>query len=366
MSVDLRYGPLTEADSLRQELQSIPRILLVRLRSLGDSILTLPLIEALHRWRPDLKLSLLIESPFAAVFQHHPAVAETLILRSGKPEPSEGWSRLRGIYEVRKKRYTAVLNLHGGTTSMLFTLASGATLRMGQASHRASWIYTRRIPSSAAIWKRSALHTVEHQLTIMRWLDLPIDSASSTLYIGEAARTRIQNRLTSAGISGFILIQPTATLRTKQWEPVKFAQLGDWLFSRYRCPIIYTSALHEESVLREISRTAKSGHTYWSDLPLGELFALIEKCRFFVGCDSGPTHAAAALKKRIVVVWGSSSFQAWHPWETRFEAVRSNLPCIPCPGYKCEAFGEPRCIQDISVSRVEDACEKIGDSSMLS
>jgi heptosyltransferase-2 len=79
----------------------------------------------------------------------------------------------------------------------------------------------------------------------------------------------------------------------------------------------------------------------------------------FVGCDSGPTHAAAALKKPMVVVWGSSNFQAWHPWGTDFEAVRSELPCIPCPGYECEEYGKPRCILDIPVAKVAEACERV-------
>jgi ADP-heptose:LPS heptosyltransferase len=117
--------------------------------------------------------------------------------------------------------------------------------------------------------------------------------------------------------------------------------------------------------LKEIAQSAREQHTYWSDLPLADLFALIERCRFFVGCDSGPTHAAAALQKPIVVVWGSSNFQAWHPWGTTFEVVRSNLPCMPCPGYSCEAFGEPKCIRDIPVERVAAACKKIGDAPLL-
>jgi ADP-heptose:LPS heptosyltransferase len=355
--------PIPEVESVRQELQRISHILLVRLRSLGDALLTLPLIEALHQWRPTLKLSILIEAPYAPVFQHHPAIDETLILKSGKY--CEGWSRLHTIFELRKRHYPAVLNLHGGTTSMLFTWASGAPLRLGQASHRASWMYTQQIPSSAAIWKRQPLHTVEHQLSFMRWLDLPIAPTSSGLYVDESARTHIKDRLAAAGISEFILVQPTATLRTKQWEPAKFAQLGDWLAAMYRLPVVYTSALHEKFILKEIAQSAREQHTYWSDLPLADLFALIERCRFFVGCDSGPTHAAAALQKPIVVVWGSSNFQAWHPWGTTFEVVRSDLPCMPCPGYSCEAFGEPKCIRDIPVERVAAACKKIGDAPLL-
>lgn len=344
---------------LYQELQQIPSILLVRLRSLGDAILTLPLIEALNRWRPDLKQSVLIEDPYAPVFLHHPAVAETLILKTRKGSGSDGWTRLQSVFELRRRHYPAVLNLHGGTTSMALSLACGARLRIGQVSHRGSWLYNRKIPSPAEIWGRQALHTVENQLSPIRWLGLPIPSEPATLHLEEAARVGIARRLADAGISEYILIQPTATLPTKQWRPANFAQLGDWLFTRYKLPVIYTAAPHEAPFLQEIFKAAEAKHIYWSDLSLTDLFALIERCRLFIGCDSGPTHAAAALRKPIVVVWGSSNFEAWHPWKTEHEAVRSDLPCIPCPGYTCEKFGEPKCILDIPVSRVTEACTKI-------
>jgi heptosyltransferase III len=350
---------IPENVELRRELQQVSRILLIRLRSLGDAILTLPLIEALNQWRPELKQSILIEAPFAPVFLHHPAVAETLILQSRKSTEPGGWTRLRSVIELRKRHYPAVLNLHGGTTSLMLAITSGARLRIGQVNYRSAWLYNRRIPTSADIWQRKSLHTVENQLGPVRWLGIPIPTKPPTLYLEEHARTRIHGRLAEAGIPEFLLIQPTATLPTKQWPAGNFAQLADRLSGKYGLPVIFTSGPHETAVLDEIRKTASGRHTYWSDLPLMDLFALIERCRLFIGCDSGPTHAAAALKKPVAVVWGSSNFQAWHPWRTDFEAVRSELPCIPCPGYRCEQFGEPRCILEIPVSRFVDACSRI-------
>ncbi len=335
-------------------------MLLVRLRSLGDAILTLPLIEALHGWRPDLKLDILIEEPYAPVFKNHPAINEILIVGARPLLGSSGWTRFRAAVEIRKRGYPAVLNLHGGTTSLLFTAASGAGLRFGQASHRGSWLYNAQIPSSASIWRRQSLHTAEHQLTVLHWLELPIPSECvGSLYVGNEARDRIRNRLAAVGISTYFLIQPTATLATKQWKPGNYAQLGDVLSRKHGIPVIYTAAPHEICVLQEVRKESREHHVYWSDLPLMDLFALIEGCRLFVGNDSGPMHAAAALKKPIVVVWGSSDFQAWHPWGTRYEAILSELPCMPCPGYTCKAFGEPKCILDITITRVADACERI-------
>ncbi len=341
-------------------MQQISRLLLIRLRSLGDSILTLPLIEAIHSWRPELELDVLIEAPHAPVFVHHPAIHGILTLRPRPRTAAPGLTRLGAAIEIRRRHYPAVLNLHGGTTSMLFTIASGAKLRLGQECHRGSWLYNAPIPSSADVWGRQSLHTAEHQLTLMRWLELPIPSEpAGSLYVGDAARDRIRNRLAQMGISKYFLIQPAATLATKQWKPGNYAQLGDQLFRKHALPVIYAVAPHEAAILQEVQEAAKERHTYLSDLPLLDLFALIEGCRIFIGNDSGPTHAASALRKPVVVIWGSSDFQVWHPWGTQYKAVRSELPCMPCPGYTCKAFGEPKCILDITVSSVADACEQI-------
>ena len=348
--------------SVRAKLSQAHRILLIRLRSLGDCILTLPLIEALHEWRPELQLDILVEFPFSAVFSSHPAVHETLIIKPRDLPAKSGWSKSRALLELRRRRYSVALNLHGGTTSLLFSLTSGARLRIGRESYRNSWAYNAVIPPSARVWKREAFHTAEHQLTLLRWLEIPIpDKPGSTLYLDNSARERLRERLVRLGIPrhGFLLVHPTATLFTKQWPPAHFAQLGDRLHKQYGLPVIFTSASNEAQVLLDIGKCAGEKHYYWSDLALDELFALIEGCRLFVGNDSGPTHAAAALRKPVVVIWGSSNLNAWHPWETDYEVIASDLPCMPCAGYTCEAFGKPKCILEIPVESVLQACHRI-------
>lgn len=354
------------SDALRNRLEKTSRILLIRLRSLGDAILTLPLIEALNRWRPELKQSILIEAPFAPVFRNHPAIDEVLTLRTRRGNESHAWTRSRAVVEIAKRRFPAVFNLHGGSTSMAFTAFSGAPIRIGQQYHRGSWLYSDGIPSSTEVWGMSTIHTVEHQMTLLRWLGIPIGIQSARLHLEDGARARIRERLGQNGTEDYVVIQPTATLATKQWPPARFAQLGDWLAARVGLPVIYTAAPHEASVLNEVRRSAAHPHVYRSDLDLDELFALIENSRLFVGNDSGPMHAAAMLGRPVVVVWGSSNFKAWRPWSTDYEAVGSDLACIPCPGYACRVYGEPRCILDIPVSRAAEACERLLARTIIS
>jgi ADP-heptose:LPS heptosyltransferase len=324
--------------------------------------LTLPLLQALHEWRPELSTEVLIESPFASVFLHHPAVTETLVLKSKAAPSGAGWSRSAALLEIRRRYYPAVMNLHGGTTSLMFTVMSGAPIRIGQEGFRASRWYNRRIPRSSVVWRREGLHTVEHQLSLMTWLGLPLPAnPRPTLHVNPEARERVRQRLVSVGIQpdSFLLIQPAATLFTKQWPERNFAELADRLRTQYGLAVVFTAGSWETGVLRQIEEDTRHKHHYWSDLELENLFALIEACRIYIGNDSGPTHAAAALSKPVVAVWGSSDYRVWRPWGTDFESIRSDLPCMPCPGYSCAAFGQPRCILDISVERVFEACARV-------
>ena len=245
---------------------------------------------------------------------------------------------------------------------MLMTLASGARLRIGQENYRNPWAYNFHIPLSSTVWNRKDLHTVEHQLSLFRWLGLALpEELRGALHIDPRVRERVEQRLRQCGVDPprYLLIQPTATLFTKQWPEASFARLADLLSELSGLPVVLTVASHEAKTLALIKERAKKEHHYWSDLRVEELFALIEGCSLFVGNDSGPTHAAAALKKPIVVVWGSSNFVAWHPWGAEHEVIRSSLPCMPCAGYTCHAFGNPKCILDISVERVFLACQKL-------
>jgi heptosyltransferase-3 len=178
--------------------------------------------------------------------------------------------------------------------------------------------------------------------------------------VGEAARASVRERLRAAGLEkgGYIHMHPAATLPTKQWPEENFAALADALVAEFGIPAVFTAGPEEAQILVNAGRCARHRYCYWSDLGLEELFALIESCRLFVGNDSGPTHAAAALGRPIVVVWGSSNPVAWRPWSDTYELVGSSLPCIPCPGYRCSFYDRPRCILDIPIDRVLDACRR--------
>src|SRR3954468_6210507 len=108
--------------SLLDRLPPGSRIDLIRLRSLGDCVLTTPAIALLKAHRPDLEIAVVVEDRFRGVFEDNPDIAALL-----PPEPFSNWHpRL-------------ALNLHGGTRSMWLTIASRAKFRAGFAHHAYSF-----------------------------------------------------------------------------------------------------------------------------------------------------------------------------------------------------------------------------------
>ncbi|HUS05202.1 MAG TPA: hypothetical protein VMZ52_02830, partial [Bryobacteraceae bacterium] len=124
------------------------RIAIIRLRSLGDCVLTTPALEILKQYRPDLEIGVAVEDRFAPLFAGNPSVDHIL-------QPT--------VRSMARFRPELCLNLHGGTRSIVLMTASGARLRAGFAHYRASGMYNVRIPTAQQILRvERKVHTAEH------------------------------------------------------------------------------------------------------------------------------------------------------------------------------------------------------------
>src|SRR5215831_8411693 len=149
------------------------KILFIRLRSMGDTVLSTPLFAAMREWRPDLQLSVLMEEPNQEVLMHNPDIKSIFLLPStGRRGLSLQAARVSNLARIRAQQFTCCINLHGGTTSAWFTWLSGARHRVGLSSFRNSFCYNVRVdlPTRPLDAKR---HTVEYQMEWLHTLGLP-------------------------------------------------------------------------------------------------------------------------------------------------------------------------------------------------
>jgi predicted lipopolysaccharide heptosyltransferase III len=345
----------------RWDWSSVRRVLVVRLRSIGDTVLTTPALFALRRFLPNTQIDILLEDWVAPALAGSDLVDRVIaIARDSKTD------RARIARELRTSRYDVVYNLHGGTTATLLTRATGAKHRVGFQHYQYARLHNHVAPSSLKIWQRPSLHSVEQQLALIGWTGIPVtDRPPSRLVVTEASLLSLSEKLRAADFEGFsegksfVVIHPTAAFDTKQWASEKFARVAEELAARGLTPIAIVSP-QEAQVVESLSNQSSARVIALSDLSLPEVTALASRARLFVGNDSGIAHIAAAAGAPCLVIFGSSNVLHWRPWTTQpNEVVREEMPCQPCHGYFCAEFEKPECILRVPVERVIGAIDRI-------
>jgi ADP-heptose:LPS heptosyltransferase len=260
------------------------RIAVVRLRSLGDCVLTTPALALLKRWRKDLDIGVVVEDRFADVFEHNPAVSAILA-------PSYG--------ALIQWRPWLCLNLHGAARSMLITAASCASFRAGFAHHRGAFIYNVKIPRAQQILGvERTVHTAEHLASAMFFMGVPQGEIPRAQLFAEAPRTG----------RPYAVVHATAAAAYKTWRAEGYLAVAEHLRRARNLEPVFIGSADDDLEPFKSYRLIRGA-------PLREVKSLLAGAAMFVGNDSGPAHMAAALGVPVVVLYGRLEHcTIWSPW----------------------------------------------------
>lgn len=349
----------------RWDWRRVERVLVVRLRSIGDTVLATPSLHALRRFLPQARIDILLESWVAPVLDGFKEIDNVITVERGSTR-----SRARVARELRETRYDVAFNLHGGTTATLLVRASGAKHRVGYHNYQYSRLHNHLAPSPLELWGQEKTHSVEQQLALLGWTGVPVsDRPRTRLSVTPEADASIRSRLRAAGLddaaAAFALVHPAAAFESKQWAVHNFARVAEDLSAR-GLSIVAIAAPDESSIVADLVKNCSARIRALTDLSLPEVTALASRARLFVGNDSGIAHIAAAVGAPSVVIFGSSNVAHWRPWASATapaEVMREEMPCAPCPGYTCAEFDAPECIRRVSVERVTAAIGRVMENS---
>lgn len=337
-----------DASSLLPSLPEGARVLIVRLRSLGDVVLLTPALSALHAWRPDLRLCVLVEPFCAPLLEGNPAVAEIVRMKSF----------FATARDLHARYFPVVYNQHAGPTSALLVASIGVPQRVCWTRRQFSFVYNVLIPDPG-----DRIHTVEHRMEQFYATGLPRGPIPpARLYPQLDAKAGIAEQLAARGVAPgkpYAVLHPGAKYFTKRWAIDQFIAIARWLREKNGIEPVFNLGLGEAEIATEVCRQCESDFVLLDSLDLRQLIALIAGCRIFIGNDSGPTHIATALGRPVVAIFGSSSSVHWRPWQTEHRVVQNDFPCNPCRGDRCYAFAEPRCILSVTLEQTRDACESL-------
>ncbi len=342
-----------EAAAILPELPRGAEVLLIRLRSLGDLVLETPAIRALHDWRPDLRISVLAEKRFAAVFEGNPGVVEVI-----HPQ-----SFLATTSDLRRRRFPVVFNQHGGPTSALITGGSGAGSRVGWKGYQYSFLYNVKVPDAREFYAREAVHTAEHRISQLFYTGLPRRILpASELYPQPDAARAVTAALTSLGIepgADYAVLQPGARTAGMRWPLSKFAAVARWLWKTQGIASVVNLAARDEEMATVAKREFEGLAVIPRTMDVRELIALTAGARLFVGNDSGPAHIASALDRPCVVIFSETDPEQWGPRNARGKVVAAGATFAHPRGDKAVMTRQERPVAAIPLGEVQEACEEV-------
>ena len=350
-------------------------VLLIRLRLIGDVVLSTPVIRALRRAFPDARLTYLVERDAAAVVQHNPHLDELLVV-----ERRRGAARLlddvRLAWQLRRRRFDVVIDMHGGPRSSWLTLATGAPQRIGYDMPGRTWMYTRAVPRARELRPR---HSVLNQWDLLSavegWGNASPDPARDAVEmpIDPAADRRMAERLAAAGVlpsHELVLLHVSANNPFRRWPEPAFTELIAALAAASpNRRLVLSSGPSDRAAAGRIAEGARAQLgtdraarvVEFGEFDLPELRALIGRSRLFIGGDTGPLHIAATTATPVVAVYGPTLPARSTPWRdpsVMTESVEvAGLPCRPCDQRVC-APGDYRCLTTLKPQDVLAAAER--------
>jgi ADP-heptose:LPS heptosyltransferase len=350
-------------------------ILLIRLRLIGDVVFTTPAIAAIRDAFPTARLTYLVERSAASIVRGNPHLDEVMVVehRRGTKRVADD---LALAWRLRRRRFDAVVDFHGGPRASLLTWLSGAPVKIGYRVAGRAWMYSHVAGRPRDLRPR---HSVENQWDLLHLLDPAFAPAADPrrhpveMRLDQVARREIDARLVASGVGGddeLNVVHVSAGNPFRRWPAESFVSLLVSLSAAAaNRRIILSSGPSDAGAAERIGDAARSriGPTgarsilTFGDTTIDELRALLERAALFVGGDTGPLHIAATTRTPIVALFGPTLAVRSAPWRDPALVVESiepePLPCRPCNQRRCVP-GDFRCLTSLAPEIVAAAAER--------
>ena len=348
------------------DLHSVKKILVIKLRQLGDVLLTGPVFSALRSHMPQAQIDAYVYSEAIPLLDGHPAINACIGYDRKWKESGIFGKFLHEIALLRRIRaagYDLVINLTEGDRGAIAAKASGAPIRVGFDPGGSGLKGKKKLYTHVVKNCPSLRHTVERNLDTVRRIGIfPLpEERDLFLHVPEAELKKMRE---VAG-NGFILIHPTSRWRFKCWPVEKMRELAKILSERGHS-LVFTSGsdTEERKMIAEITEGIPS-LDLGGQVTLKELAALIQLSSQLICVDSLPLHIASALKKPVIALFGPSSDITWGPWRNpSAQVVTQNFSCRPCYQDGCGGSKRSDCLTTLPVEMVLRALERSLDATL--
>jgi heptosyltransferase-2 len=323
------------------------RVLIVRFSSIGDVVLTTPLVRALRRRHPDAELLYVTKRALAPLVSDNPHLDRVVALEAHEPVHHLA-ARLRALAP------THGLDLHGSLRS----IALRALVPGRWAGYRKRKMARTVLIATKLDLYRDAVPVAERYFEAARRLDVRPDGGPPEFHLGSGARERVGAWMAARGLTGppLVALAPGAAHATKRWPARHWIDLAARLRAAGLEPVV-VGGPGDRGVAQQLPAPSAAG-----ELSLQETGALLARARVVVSGDTGVMHMATGVGTPVVALFGPTVARfGFQPYRARATVLERDLACRPCSAMgsaRCP-LGHHRCLDEIAAAEVGAAVERL-------
>ena len=308
---------------IESQRSSIKKILVIKVRGLGDAVLATPVLKNLKTLMPNVSISILTFNFCKGLFENNPNVDEVYGL-PGDPSSDELGKITRTLND---QNFDLIINLHARNLSSKLAKNIKARWRIGRSYFLREKFTDVMIGSDHALDKTS----IEKDLDCLRAIGLDPVEREPELFITEKEEQWAIQKLEELKVDSsrkLIMIHPACSQTHKNWGMEHFVQLSRHLISDYGYQVMGIFSLQEQSVANSLQEQVDDVLIYVG--PLRPSMALIQRADLMVDNCSGPAHVSAALQVPTLVLMGvdfKNTYRDENIYENKHFILFREVPC---------------------------------------
>lgn len=324
-------------------LEKFKKILIIRYRFVGDTVLSIPFIKNARENFPDAQIDVLVSPNSGELLEGNPDINNVLYLDTAKKhkyEKTNNTTNTSKTYKsfffcataLRKEKYDLVFVLKRSFSSALLSFLSGAKTRIGFGTEFRSFLLT------CPVKYKGNIHESENFLNCLTPLKIKARKYYPEIYPDEREKNKANGFVVRLDkFKPKVLIHASSAHSYKMWPLRYFAQVMDKLFTDHEAQFVFTGAKSDKHIYEKILSFSKKRSRFkilnlCGLTTIKECFAIYKGLDLAICVDSGNAHLAAAADIPTHVLFGPTRKEKWLPLGKKVFPIslEQPLPCQPC------------------------------------
>ena len=337
------------------------KVLIIKLRYIGDTLTLIPLVRAIKGHRPEAHVSVMIYKGTEGILAYQREIDEIILLDRGEIKKTSLLKRIRYNLQtwirVYNKKFDWVIDLTSSDRTSLISLFSRAPLRIGAPLNNLleRFAYHELIQADP-----KQAHIIDYQLASLKILGCSTSQVDMRIFVPEEIEKKVRTQWASViNSKPLIVIHPGARGPLRQWREERFAQIADRLINTYDAHIILIGGPEEKNTIDQVEvQMGRKPEGKTTSLPLIEVAALVKQAQMFIGNDTATGHIAAGVGTPHIILFGPTFPHLWAPKGAKGISIFKSPDCCGCRQISCLEKENP-CMDRISVEEVWDAARSL-------